>query len=51
LTKRDKEAGDRQNEISSQWKLKVEQKQNEVDLREADINRIKRILENRDNEL
>ncbi len=39
-----------QQQITDKWKLRCEQKQNEVDLRESEINRIKRILEDRDSE-
>lgn len=35
---------------TDKWKLRLEQKQNEVDLREAEINRIKKVLENSDSE-
>ena len=39
-----------QQQITDKWKLRCEQKQNEIDLRESEINRVKRILEDRDSE-
>lgn len=51
LSKQVAEAGARQNEAAEKWKLKLAQYQNEVDLREADNQKVKRLLENRDNEV
>jgi len=36
---------------TDKWKLRIESKQNEIDLREAEINRIKKLLEDRDAEV
>lgn len=51
LSKQVAEAGARQSEAAEKWKLKLAQKEGEVDIREAEINRIKRLLEGRDNEV
>ena len=40
----------KQNETQDKWKLKLQQYQNEIDLREMEINRVKKILEQKDNE-
>ena len=39
-----------QKEIHESTKLQIQQYQNEIDKREMEINRIKKILEERDNE-
>jgi hypothetical protein len=50
MSKQLDEVGAKQTEATEKWKLKLSQYQNEIDLREMEINRIKKILEQKDNE-
>ena len=50
MAKRLGEVDNVQKEIQEKSKLKLQQYQNEIDIREMEINRIKKILEQKDNE-
>lgn len=50
MAKRLGEVDNVQKELQEKSKLKLQQYQGEIDIREMEINRIKRILESKDNE-
>jgi len=39
------EVGAKQSEATEKWKLKLQQYQNDIDMREMDLNRVKKLLE------